>query len=217
MARLVMFSSVGPGAGKTTLSLRLASGLEESGDTVRYFADSVLFEEPALEALADAFRTRQFPRPGQLLNGLAALLHLAGNPDWIILETNWMLGGEDLPWAQRSWETIVSYTRDLMRVAAAYDPTVIHLELDLAESLRRAEQRDGEESFGRWLAYMRSLPALQQQRHADALTLIAASGERIQRIWADAGVELVRLDATGSRDEVLARALSALDERYALA
>jgi hypothetical protein len=210
-----MFSSVGPGAGKTTLSRHLASGLEKRGDTVRYFADSVLFEEPALEDLARAFRTRRFPGPGQLLDGLAALLHLAGNPDWIILETNWMLGGEDLPWGQRSWQAIVSYTRDLMRVAADYDPTVMHLELDLAESLRRAEQRDGEEGFGRWLHYMRSLPALQEKRDADPLTLIAASGERIRRIWADAGVDLVHLDATGSREAVLARAVSALDERYA--
>lgn len=212
-----MFSSEGPGAGKTTLSRGLAAALAERSDAVRYFGDSVVFEEPVLDDLARAFRTRQFPGPGQLLDGLAVLLHLAGDTDWIILETNWMLGGEDLPWGQRSWERIVRYTRDLMRVAARCDPTVIHLDLDLAESLRRAEQRDGEERFGRWLDYMRNLPALQQWRDADAVALITASGDRIWRIWADAGVELVRVDAAGSREAVLAAALGALDERYALA
>lgn len=71
--------------------------------------------------------------------------------------------------------------------------------------------------FARWLDYMRNLPALRPWRDADALTLVTASGERIQRIWAAAGVELVRIDATGNREAVLARALSALDERDVIA
>ncbi len=37
--------------------------------------------------------------------------------------------------------------------------------------------------MSRWLDYMRNLPALRQNRHADALTLIAAARERMQRIW----------------------------------
>ena len=205
--RLVMVGGVSPGIGKSTLSSAIAGALEQRGESVAFIEELACLDLPDI---ADAFRTKNFPGPAQLLDAFRRLLESAPDSDWIVHDGCWVPLAEDLPWAQDSWDAIVGFARDLKRVTDDYRPIVFFLHGDLAEARGRQLARDGYEKVDAYVSYVRSFTPLRQWRDAEPLALAQAYANRLRSIWTDAGWELVDISADGSPTDVLKRALDAL-------
>jgi hypothetical protein len=140
VTRVVMLSGVG-GSGKTTLWRGLAGAL---GERAVFVPELVIFEDPALADIADAFRSKRYPSSAMLLDGWARLLRSHAGADWIVVDGSWVLLAEDLPWAMASWDAIVDHARQLVDIAGGTEAvTVLHLDVSPATAVARRRVRDG--------------------------------------------------------------------------
>jgi thymidylate kinase len=210
---LIQFAGTSCGAGKSTLSRALAPALAEAGRSVEFVEEDALFRLPELAWLADRFRRRDFPSAGDLLAAFEAYLAARPDVEWIVNDGSWVLLAEDLPWAQRSREELVAYTRRLRELAAPHDPVVFFLDAPAAVAVARARVRDGDERFDSWIAILRRHPPLAPLAEGPEVDLIAGWGAHVRAVFEEAGWPLVPLPAGEPKEVVLAAALEALGVR----
>ena len=215
MGSFVQFAGTSCGAGKSTLSRALAAALGERGEAVEFVEEEALFRLPELAPLAERFLRKDFPGPDDLLAAFEAFLAARPSVDWIVNDGSWVLLGEDLPWAQASWEAVVGYARGLREVVVerGLEPRLLFLDAPVEVAVERARRRDGEERFNRWLSYSRGLPAMASMAAASDVEVVAAGCVRVRRILDEAGWAFVSLPAGESKEVVLDAALEALGIR----
>ena len=205
--QFVQFAGTGPGAGKTTLSRALAARL----DGAEHVPEDALFSLPELGSLADAFRAKRYPGPDELLAAFERFL-AARSPDlrWIVNDGSWLLLAEDLPWAQASWSAIADFSARLRELAEPWNPVVVFLDTPVARAIARARERDGAESFDRWLEAMRRLPALAHAADATETDLAAAWCSRVRMLLDVGGWPVIELDGSVPAEALLDAAVERL-------
>ena len=71
------------------------------------------------------------------------------------MDVSWMPAGEDLPWAQESWDAVVAFARDIWALVAPFIPTLLYLDDRLKGSLARVARRSGADWVAGQSAYLR--------------------------------------------------------------
>ena len=160
-------------------------------------AEDALFSLPELSSLAQAFRSKRYPGPEELLAAFDAFL-AARSADlrWIVNDGSWLLLAEDLPWAQASWSAIAAFSARLRAMADAWNPVVLYVDTPVERAMARARARDGAEAFDRWLEAMRRLPALADVADAPVTELAAAWCARVRALLDAGGWRVIDLDGS---------------------
>lgn len=220
VGRLILFSGTSGGVGKTTVARSLHRELERRGSHAAFVPENVIFENPDLSHLAEAFVNKDFPSAEALLDGFRITFEqVLRTHDWVVHDGSWLVTGEDLPWGQESWDAIVSYGRRLWEAALeiSEQPTVVYLSADVDTVLERFAGREGPERYRAWATSMRRLPAYAHIPEGGDLQVLRALIEtfagRVLDIWHAAGVPLAEVAATADPQTVTDDVLRVLASR----
>jgi hypothetical protein len=210
-----------PGAGKSTLAEGLVAAL---GPRAFRFGEELLFEIEEFADVAVAFRTKAFPDTAMMLDAYRSFIQRARR-DYDVVVFDWSCVGmiEDLPCAQPDRTSLTTHRPEMRAdpdVLAAHardvrdladDATLLVTVAPVAVAISRALAERGEAWFD---AYVELHAQRGDEPLLDAAIRYWEAGMRRHEDVVDAhvaaGWDVVTVDATRPRDDVLQAAVRSL-------
>ena len=210
-----------PGAGKSTLSKRLAASF---GSRAFLFDEEMLFEVPEFAEVAKGFRSKSFPDESLMLEAYQTFIERVRN-DVSVVICDWSCVGmiEDLPCAQPDRTSVTTHHPEMRAdpgvlaghardVGSLADRSVLFvLDTPIANAIQRVYESRGEEWFDRWRGIVEV---------RDGETFLDGAvryweagrprGDDCTRGHTAGGWDVIRLDASRLADEVLEESLISL-------
>ncbi|MEQ7125769.1 hypothetical protein ABN034_14755 [Actinopolymorpha sp. B11F2] len=213
--RLVMLSGSCAGIGKSTLAEGLARRLEEAGATVDLFGEHQIFTRADFADVAEAFRSREFPKPERFLPTYARIFDgFRATSAWGVLDWHCAGMAADLPWAMRDHGRLTRLCLDVRELADDMDPVLLDLVGDVRTATERALAQRGDAWAKRYARIAsdagHTTGSIAERIAAWSRDQLGALREQELTAMRSAGWPITELDAMASAAEVLEQALDAL-------